>query len=146
MADTIVSEQKAESTPISRQRAPRRRLRRTLVAAVLVIALAAGAYELWRYFGTYESTDDAQVDGHIQAISARISGHLNEVLVQDAQIVRAGDPLVRIDPKDYQVAVDKAVADLADAQAALESSRTAGADRFYQHGQHFGDRQVGPCR
>ncbi len=124
MADTVVSEQKIESVPVPRRRRPRRRLLRIVVAAVLAIALVAIAYELWEYFGSYESTDDAQIDGHIQAISARISGHLSEVLVEDAQLVKAGDPLVRIDPKDYQVAVAKAEADLADAEAALESARS----------------------
>jgi membrane fusion protein (multidrug efflux system) len=94
------------------------------VALVVVIVLAAGGYELMKYFGEYESTDDAQIDGHVDAVSARISGQLNEVLVEDAQVVKAGDPLVRIDPRDYQVAVAKAEADLADAEAALDSSRT----------------------
>jgi membrane fusion protein (multidrug efflux system) len=94
------------------------------VALVVVIVLAAGGYKLMKYFGEYESTDDAQIDGHVDAVSARISGQLNEVLVEDAQVVKAGDPLVRIDPRDYQVAVAKAEADLADAEAAFDSSRT----------------------
>ena len=83
-----------------------------------------GGYFLWRYFGSYESTDDAQIDGHIHAISARISGHVTEVLVEDQQIVKAGDVLVVIDPRDYDVAVAKAEADVADAKAALAASRT----------------------
>jgi membrane fusion protein (multidrug efflux system) len=95
-----------------------------VVALVVVIVLAVAGYELWKYLGKFESTDDAQIDGHVDAISARISGHLNEVLVEDAQVVKAGDPLVRIDPRDYQVAVAKAEADLADAEAVLDSSRT----------------------
>ena len=94
------------------------------MALIVVIVLAAGIYGLVKYFGEYESTDDAQIDGHVDAISARINGHLDEVLVEDAQVVKAGDPLVRIDPRDYQVAVAKAEADLADAEAALDSSRT----------------------
>ncbi len=63
------------------------------------------------------------MDGHIDAISARISGHVAEVDAEDEQIVKAGDVLVRIDPSDYQVALDKAEADLADAEAALQTSR-----------------------
>jgi membrane fusion protein (multidrug efflux system) len=86
--------------------------------------VAAGAYALWRYFGTYESTDDAQIDGHVDAISARITGHVSEVLVVDAQVVKAGDILVKIDPRDYQVAVAQAEANLADAEASSRSSRT----------------------
>jgi membrane fusion protein (multidrug efflux system) len=97
---------------------------RFLLLGVLLIALAVGGYFLWQYLSSYESTDDAQIDGHINAISARISGHLSEVLVEDSQIVKAGDVLVRIDPRDYEVAVSKAEADLADAQASLQSART----------------------
>ena len=78
---------------------------------------------MWRYLNTYETTDDAQIDGHINAISGRITGNVIEVLAEDEQVVKAGDVLVRIDPRDYEVAVAKAEADLHDAEAALESSR-----------------------
>ena len=71
-----------------------------------------------------ESTDDAQIDGHIVSISPRITGHVLEVLVEDEQVVKKGDVLVKLDPKDYEVAVAKAQADLEDAVASLESSRT----------------------
>jgi membrane fusion protein, multidrug efflux system len=123
MADTIVGDRKIDgrSTPLRR---PRRRIARLLVPIILVIVLGAAGYKLWQYFGSYESTDDAQIDGHVDAISARINGHVSEVLVEDAQLSKAGDTLVKIDPRDYEVAVEKAEADLADAQAALESSRT----------------------
>jgi len=73
---------------------------------------------VYRYFTSYESTDDAQIDGHISSISARISGHVISLDIRDNQEVQAGTPLVRIDPTDYQVAYDKAKADYADAQAA----------------------------
>jgi membrane fusion protein (multidrug efflux system) len=82
-----------------------------------------GGYYLWKYFNTYETTDDAQIDGHINAISGRITGNVIEVLAEDEQIVKAGDVLVRIDPRDYEVAVAKAEADLRDSEATLESSR-----------------------
>jgi membrane fusion protein, multidrug efflux system len=102
----------------------RRRPKLGRILAVLIVAgLAVGGYYLFRYFNTYESTDDAQVDGHIIAVSARISGHVVQVLAEDEQIVKAGDILVRIDPKDYEVALAKASADVAEAEAALESSR-----------------------
>jgi membrane fusion protein, multidrug efflux system len=102
----------------------RRRPKFGRILAVLIVAvLAVGGYYLFKYFNTYESTDDAQVDGHIIAVSARISGYVAEVLAEDEQYVKAGDVLVRIDPKDYEVAVAKAAADVADAEAALASSR-----------------------
>src|ERR1035438_190621 len=104
---------------------PRRKSRvwKILVFVAVVALLAVGGVYLWRYLNTYESTDDAQIDGHINAISGRISGNVIEVLAEDEQIVKAGDVLVRVDPRDYQVAVAKAEADLLDAEAALESSR-----------------------
>jgi membrane fusion protein (multidrug efflux system) len=67
---------------------------------------------------SYESTDDAQVDGHINSISARITGHVIKLNIRDNQYVNAGDVLVEIDPTDYQVALDRAKADFADSQAA----------------------------
>jgi membrane fusion protein (multidrug efflux system) len=83
----------------------------------IVLVLAVAGFFLWRYLAGYESTDDAQIDGHINAISARVSGYVMKVNVDDNQYVNAGTVLVQVDPKDYQVAVDKARADLADAQA-----------------------------
>jgi membrane fusion protein (multidrug efflux system) len=123
MAETIVAEEKADVISKRLTRKPRRSPALFIVPLILV-ALGVGGYYLWRYFGTYESTDDAQIDGHLNAISARISGQVNQVLVEDQQIVKKGDVLVKIDPRDYEVAVAKAEADLADAQAALDSSRT----------------------
>jgi membrane fusion protein (multidrug efflux system) len=106
-------------------RVPRksRRRGRILIAALVVVVLAVAGFFVWRYLNTYETTDDAQVDGHIDAISARISGNVVDVLAEDEQIVKAGDVLVRIDPRDYEAALAKAEADLADAEAALETSR-----------------------
>jgi membrane fusion protein (multidrug efflux system) len=101
-----------------------RRFRRVvIVIAVLAVVLVAGVY-LWRYFNTFESTDDAQIDGHINAVSARVTGNVIAINAEDEQFVNAGDVLVKLDPKDYEVAVARAEADLADAEAALESSRT----------------------
>jgi len=92
------------------------RFRVALVVAVLVL-LVAGIF-VYRYVTSYESTDDAQVDGHINSISARITGHVVRLNVQDNQYVPAGTVLVEIDPGDYQVAYDRAKADFEDAQAA----------------------------
>ncbi|HUJ31556.1 MAG TPA: HlyD family secretion protein [Candidatus Acidoferrum sp.] len=97
----------------------RPRARMLLIGAILV--LLVGAVFAWRYFSSYESTDDAQVDGHLMPLSARISGYVAKVNVDDNQYVTAGTVLAEIDPKDYQVAVDKAQADLADAIANAQS-------------------------
>ena len=90
---------------------------RIAIVIAIVVLLVVGFFA-YRYFTSYESTDDAQVDGHINSISARISGHVIKLNVQDNQYVKAGTVLVEIDPADYQVAYERAKADFADAQAA----------------------------
>ena len=89
---------------------------RIAVLIALVVLLVVGFFA-YRYFTSYESTDDAQVDGHINSVSARVSGHVIKLNVQDNQYVQAGTVLVEIDPADYQVAYERAKADFADAQA-----------------------------
>src|SRR5580700_6076929 len=84
---------------------------------IAAIVLVVAGFFVFRYFTSYESTDDAQVDGHVNSISARISGHVTKLNVQDNQYVTAGTVLVEIDPADYQVAYDRAKADFEDAQA-----------------------------
>src|SRR4051812_24529234 len=79
-----------------------------------LIVLLAGGVLLWRYFASYESTDDAQIDGHINSVSARVSGHVLSLKVEDNQYVEKGTLLVEIDPADYQIAVQRAQADYAD--------------------------------
>jgi len=104
---------------------PRRRRKAApyVIAAVVLVVLGVGGYYLWKYLNTYETTDDAQIDGHINALSGRIAGNVIEVRAEDEQFVNAGDVLVRLDARDYEVALAKAEADLGDAEAALESSR-----------------------
>jgi membrane fusion protein (multidrug efflux system) len=87
-------------------------------AGVAVVVLLIVGFFAYRYFTSYESTDDAQVDGHINSVSARISGHVSKLNVQDNQYVTAGTVLVEVDPADYQVAYDSAKADFDNAQAA----------------------------
>jgi membrane fusion protein, multidrug efflux system len=96
---------------------------RIIILLVLVIAASFG-YLYWKDAQRFESTDDAQIDGQIYTISPRVTGHVIEVPVEDEQIVKAGDVLVKLDPKDFEVALASAKADLADATATLNSSRT----------------------
>jgi membrane fusion protein (multidrug efflux system) len=95
--------------------------RRNIVIILVVLLLIVGGVLLWRYFSTYESTDDAQVDVHLYPVSARISGYVVKVNVDDNQWVQQGTVLVEIDPKDYEAAVAQAEANLASAQATAES-------------------------
>jgi membrane fusion protein (multidrug efflux system) len=93
---------------------------------LLVLAgIVVGGILLWRYYGSRETTDDAQVDAHIAQISARVGGTVIAVNVDDNQSVKAGQVLVKLDPKDYQVALAKARADLADALAGHRAAQTA---------------------
>jgi membrane fusion protein, multidrug efflux system len=88
---------------------------RAVAAAVLILVLGAGTW--WWLTRNRESTDDAQVDGHVTQIAPRVGGHILKVAVNDNQLVEAGTVLVEIDPRDYKVALDKARAELADAEA-----------------------------
>jgi membrane fusion protein (multidrug efflux system) len=87
-----------------------------MIAAVVVLLLIGGFF-IWQYYSVRESTDDAQIDGHINPISPRVTGTVMNVLHDDNEVVQAGTLLVELDPKDYEVAVDRARADLANAQA-----------------------------
>jgi len=94
------------------------------IAALLLFAVVVAAAGLFlRNSLAWESTDDAQVNGHIMPLSARVSGYVLEVPVVEGQLVHAGDLLVTIDPKDYKIAMDEAQATLANAQASAASSR-----------------------
>lgn len=94
---------------------------RIAAAIVVVLILGLGVW-LWTTRGR-ETTDDAQVDAHVTPIAARVGGTVRQVPVADNQQVDAGALLVDIDPRDYQVAVDKARAELADAQAAAVAAQ-----------------------
>ena len=100
----------------------KKRTVRLVVLAVLVVAIIA-AIPIWAYYSVRETTDDAQVDGHVVPISPRISGTILTVLVNDNQQVKAGAELVRLDPADYQVAEAQAEAQLANTQASTIESR-----------------------
>src|SRR5579864_5952882 len=96
------------------------RFRMFLIAGLIVLAIVG--FFVWRYLGSYESTDDAQIDGHVNSISPRVSGHVIKLNVQDNQYVEAGTVLVEIDPTDYQVAVQRAQADYNDAKATADAA------------------------
>ncbi|MBZ5497476.1 MAG: HlyD family secretion protein [Acidobacteriia bacterium] len=95
------------------------------IALVLIVGAAlAGAYYGWRYFADRESTDDAQIDGHIVPVASRVGGTVLEVKIDDNQYTAAGTLLVQIDSKDYEVALAREEANLADAQASLQAARS----------------------
>ena len=95
------------------------------VLLFLVVALVVAAYFLRKHYATRESTDDAQIDGNIVPAASRVSGTVIKINAQDNQEVEAGAVLVELDPRDYQVALQKAEAQLADAQATAHAARAA---------------------
>jgi len=131
---------------------------RAAVLALLLLAAGAVAPSAWNYLQSYQSTDDAQIDGHIDPLSSRINGTVVRVLVEDDDRVKAGELLVEIDPRDYEIAVaqararlELALAQLASARqdyaAALANTREAGAANYkaQRDAQRFAvllDRQV----
>ena len=108
------------STPPPVAYPSRRSHKRWIIAVAAVVVLACGAF-LWHYFSGFETTDDAQVDVHLYPVSARISGYVLAVHVEDNQYVQEGATLVEIDPKDYRVAEAKAQANLETAEAAARA-------------------------
>ena len=95
---------------------------RAAALLLLAVVIVGGGLFLWNSLA-WESTDDAQVNGHIMPLSARINGYVLEVPVIEGQLVHAGDVLVTIDPKDYKIALEQARATFEDAQASAASSR-----------------------
>jgi membrane fusion protein (multidrug efflux system) len=96
------------------------RTRRLLLGCLLF--LLVGGIVVWRYYAVRETTDDGQIDGDIYTISARITGHANKVNAENNDFVKAGTVLVELDPRDYEVALDRALGDLANAQAAAAAA------------------------
>jgi membrane fusion protein, multidrug efflux system len=105
-------------TPQSARNGRRRGRLAIGLGALIVAGVAYGGY--WYVWSrSHESTDDAQVDGHVHAISSRVPGYVAEVCVEDNQLVKPGDVLVRIQPSDYQARVALAEGNLAQAEAGL---------------------------
>jgi len=88
-----------------------------------ILAVAAAGIAGWLYFSPWESTDDAQVDGHINPVNAKAGGAVLVVQTAENQIVEAGTVLVEIDPRDYEIAAARARAELATAEAQTSAPR-----------------------
>jgi len=95
-----------------------------LIVLGVAAVLATGGYVGWRALAPREGTDDAQVSGHVSPVATRVGGTVVAIKVADNQAVKAGDVLVELDPRDYQLAVKRAEADLAAAEAASRAARS----------------------
>lgn len=137
MADTAEAPPKSpEQSPPQRpepkpERKPRkswgRRVRehpiKFLILLIILAGVAIGGYRFWTYLESYESTDDAQVDGDIYPITSRIAGTVRAVYVQDNQAVKQGQLLVDLDPRDFDVSLEQAKAALAESRTLVAAAR-----------------------
>ncbi|HEY0796433.1 MAG TPA: HlyD family secretion protein [Acidisarcina sp.] len=112
-----------QEQPEPLERPAQKSRRRFLIIGVVAI-LVVGAALYWWHSTFYEDTDDAQVSGHLVQVSSRIVGPVIKVNVEENQMVKAGDVLAEIDPKDFQVVVEQDQASVQSAQANLASART----------------------
>ena len=124
MADTQTTDNAAPRTTVSASKRLGGWLYPALRIAFLVFAAwltwyTAGHWDRWTGAARFETTDDAFVAGDVTPLSARVSGNITEMPVNDYEIVKKGDLLAVIDPSVYQAQFDLAEANLAAAQAAL---------------------------
>jgi membrane fusion protein (multidrug efflux system) len=98
---------------------------RISIGVVALAVIGVIGFFLWRHYSVRETTDDAQVSGHVSAVAARVGGPIRAIHVVDNQTVKAGDVLVELDASDYQIAVSRAEADLASAESNARASRSA---------------------
>jgi membrane fusion protein, multidrug efflux system len=125
--ETPVTPKEDEKKPRGPGVGPSRILRRrwkprtVMIWGIGGLILVIGGFLLYRYFTSYESTDDAQIDGYIYPVSARVVGYVTRVTVDNNQYVEAGTVLAQLDPKDFEVAVANAKAKLANDQASAAS-------------------------
>ena len=105
----------SNTPPVAATGNPKRRKALLGVAVVVgVVGCAWGAYE-WLVASHYESTDNAYVQGHVIQITPQVAGTVQAVFVDDTDFVKAGQPVVQLDPADARVALDQAKAQLAQA-------------------------------
>jgi membrane fusion protein (multidrug efflux system) len=96
----------------------------TLILALIVAAfLCVGGMRFWNYLQSYEWTDDAEIDGHLDPLSTRVNDTVVRVYVENTYHVKTGQPLVDLDPRDYQVAVENAQANLAEAEQSVKAAQ-----------------------
>jgi membrane fusion protein (multidrug efflux system) len=123
VADTTTTTVQPEPDTTTEVVQPRSRRRGIIIVVIAVLIVAGLAF--WWHSTFSEDTDDAQINGHLIQVSSRIAGQVQKVWVEDNQQVKKGDPIVDIDPRDLQVAVENAKAALASAEAAALAANVA---------------------
>ena len=112
-----------EKPPVQTPDDQRKRTRMLASFMVVLVIAAIGGLLYWLHARHYEDTDDAEVDGNLSPIGTRVDGTVVKVYVQNNQMVKVGDPLVELDPRDIQVKLDQAQAQLAQARGQLAGER-----------------------
>ncbi|TAY82316.1 HlyD family secretion protein, partial [Rhizobium leguminosarum] len=117
------------AAPVAEEKPARKRGGRSLLlGATALVMIAAGAYyghDYWTVGRFHISTDDAYVKADSSTIAPKVSGYLAEVLVMDNETVKAGQPLARIDDRDFKAALDQAKADVAAAEATVNAKQAS---------------------
>ena len=98
-----------------------------IIGAVLAIVALGWGYKTLSFARSHVETDNAQVDGHITPIAPKVQAFVNQVLVEENQVVKQGDTLVKLDPRDLQLKLAQAEADYATALTAVGTRTRAGA-------------------
>ena len=109
--------------PAGRRGVLNRRPVRLVLVLVVAALLCVGGMRFWNYLQSYQWTDDAEIDGHLDPISTRINDTVVRVYVENTYRVKDGQPLVDLDPRDYQVAVENAEANLAQAKQGVKAAQ-----------------------
>jgi len=115
----------AETRPVAETEIEQPKSSRKVMVAVAVVVLALVSVGIWWHSTFTEDTDDAQVNGHLIQVSSRINGQIAKVYVDENQMVKKGDLIAELDPRDYEVAVEQAEASLASAQANAAAANVA---------------------
>ena len=117
-------EQEQQTSNPEKQAAQTGKRKRNVTVFFIVLAIAVlCAVIYWLHARQFEETDDAQIDANLSPIGFRVEGTVSKVYVDDNQFVRVGDPLVDLEPRDYQVKLDLAQALFAQAQSGLSGAR-----------------------
>ena len=116
-------EQNEQGEESQQEQRPEKKRRRGIIIFFVAAVLIVGALLYYWHSTFYEDTDDAQVDGHIIQLSARVQGHVVNVPVKENQLVSAGSLIAEIDPHDYEVVVQQDEANLEAAEANYESAK-----------------------
>jgi membrane fusion protein (multidrug efflux system) len=118
---------KENAPPEENGQAPKKKrkspIKLLLIGGVILLIILFFGYRYWQHASTHEDTDDAYTAGNTHQISPRVTGTVEQVLVDDNWHVDAGQLLVKLDPRDYEVALNRSRAQLKQAEAQVSQAR-----------------------